>query len=531
MLTAANEISRKFLAEKVIETARNQVYFALRYLEPALFRLQPLEKEDTTTGSDGKYYYYNAEYLCRRYLQNPVEVEYDYLHTVLHCLFCHPMRIRLFDENQQPKSVRNDKINEETYWDLAADIVATDVILEMALPQFQHLIPQQCRDVMDQIRSEVPFMDIPQIARYLKEHETQLVRKSGLKLHEIAVLFYRDDHSFWQKGSTKADLNQRTAGDSGTEESWKEIATVITQNAGTLMHHNKGITQNTVNNKNQPGIKPPSVMLRMLRRMTRDTYDYTEFLRKFARLEECMKLDEDAFDYVYYVYGFSYSDIQKGTGDSDIGNYHGVKNHIHDLNNCSKCDDFDNGNDYTGRKRYGTIPDMSNRILACKKIALLEPLEYREDYRIRDFVIAIDTSASCSGRLVQQFLNKTYHILKSMESFSDRVVVHILQCDCAIREDIRIESLRQFEEYLSQMRIRGMGGTDFRPVFAHVDQLCAKQKIRHPGGLIYFTDGRGIYPQKPPAYRTAFVFVGSEDETNIPSVPPWAMKLHFEENS
>ena len=42
-------------------------------------------------------------------------------------------------------------------------------------------------------------------------------------------------------------------------------------------------------------------------------------------------------------------------------------------------------------------------------------------------------------------------------------------------------------------------------------------------GLIYFTDGYGIYPNKMPPYRTAFVFL-EEDYRDV-DVPPWAVRL------
>ena len=74
--------------------------------------------------------------------------------------------------------------------------------------------------------------------------------------------------------------------------------------------------------------------------MTREKQDYREFLRKFARMGEQIRVNDDEFDYVYYCYGL---------------------------------------------KRYGNLP-------------LIEPLEYVEERRIRDFVIAIDTSASTKDR-------------------------------------------------------------------------------------------------------------------------------------
>ena len=47
-------------------------------------------------------------------------------------------------------------------------------------------------------------------------------------------------------------------------------------------------------------------------------------------------------------------------------------------------------------------------------------------------------------------------------------------------------------------------------------------------GLLYFTDGYGIYPGKMPAYKTAFVFM-QEDYRDV-DVPAWALKLIIEES-
>ena len=73
------------------------------------------------------------------------------------------------------------------------------------------------------------------------------------------------------------------------------------------------------------------------------------------------------------------------------------------------------------------------------------------------------------------------------------------------------------------MQIRGLGGTDFRPVFRYVDKLRQNQEFTNLKGLIYFTDGCGEFPAQKPDYDTAFVFV--DDEYNNPDVPAWAMKL------
>ena len=73
------------------------------------------------------------------------------------------------------------------------------------------------------------------------------------------------------------------------------------------------------------------------------------------------------------------------------------------------------------------------------------------------------------------------------------------------------------------MKIHGLGGTDFRPVFGYVDWLREKKEFQNLKGLIYFTDGFGTFPTQKPEYDTAFVFV--DDGFNNYNVPTWAIKL------
>ena len=76
---------------------------------------------------------------------------------------------------------------------------------------------------------------------------------------------------------------------------------------------------------------------------------------------------------------------------------------------------------------------------------------------------------------------------------------------------------------MEHLELHGMGGTDFRPAFLHVDRMIKEQKFRNLKGLIYFTDGRGIFPVKMPRYDTAFVFM--QDRYSDVDVPPWAIKI------
>jgi len=124
---------------------------------------------------------------------------------------------------------------------------------------------------------------------------------------------------------------------------------------------------------------------------------------------------------------------------------------------------------------------------------------------------------------VQKFIDKTYNILRQEDSFFRKVNLHIVQCDTRIHEHVKVTSRTEMDRYLKEMVLKGFGGTDFRPVFEYVDGLIREGEFTDFKGLIYFTDGYGTYPSKPPDYKTAFVFI--DDEYNNYNVPAWAVKL------
>ena len=202
-----------------------------------------------------------------------------------------------------------------------------------------------------------------------------------------------------------------------------------------------------------------------LRVENRDRQDYREFLRKFSVLREEMGTDPDTFDYGFYSYGLSL---------------------------------------------YGNMP-------------LIEPQETREVRKIADFAVVIDTSMSCSGDLVRRFLEETYSVLKQNDSYFRKVNVHIIQCDEKVHTDVTITSEKELRAYMEHFELYGEGGTDFRPAFAYVDELIRRWEFDDLKGLIYFTDGYGIYPSRMPVYKTAFVFA-EEDYTDA-DVPAWAIRL------
>jgi len=152
-------------------------------------------------------------------------------------------------------------------------------------------------------------------------------------------------------------------------------------------------------------------------------------------------------------------------------------------------------------------------------------LEYKEELRIEDFVIVLDTSGSCSGDLIKKFLEETYAILLEQESFFNKINLHIIQCDNEIQSDISIHSRKELDEYKDDFEVKGFGGTDFRPAFEYVNSLIEHKMFNRLNGMLYFTDGNGIYPTKKPSYQVAFIFVETKGE--VKQVPPWAIKLEI----
>lgn len=206
-----------------------------------------------------------------------------------------------------------------------------------------------------------------------------------------------------------------------------------------------------------------------LEEATKQRYDYRAILERFAVSGEEIHINDDEFDYIYYTYGL---------------------------------------------QTYGNLP-------------LIEPLEYKEVKKVREFIIAIDTSASCRGNIVKAFLRQTYDILKNTENFFHSIHVHIIQCDNTIQSDTIIRQEEDFIEFMKHGKLTGFGGTDFRPVFSYVDSLKNKGEFENLKGLIYFTDGYGIYPEQMPDYDVIFAFLN--DDTNRAPVPNWALPIIIEE--
>ena len=90
---------------------------------------------------------------------------------------------------------------------------------------------------------------------------------------------------------------------------------------------------------------------------------------------------------------------------------------------------------------------------------------------------------------------------------------------------MKITSQEELEEYMDHFRLLGEGGTDFRPAFEYVEKLILENEFQDLRGLLYFTDGKGIYPKKRPPFETAFIFC--EESCEASQVPPWAIRLNL----
>lgn len=474
-------------ARDVLTLARNTLMVNLRFLDIALSRLDFVPVEEGTIATDGTHLYYDPVHVLRRFKQEKELPARDYLHAILHCIFSHMFVGTLMDQE---------------LWNLACDIAVENTINDLGLRSTGTTRQIEQQQETNRLKNKINMLTAEKTYHYFRENGL-----SESELKRLQKLFGADDHSSWYGTPSKhADTSYAEDGNASVKEVQilepdqdgkaygereqdgmgdpRQVDNSSNKQQGTQLD---GISEGkdripaegteedwkNIAEKIQEDLETFSKehgdaaggMVQNLNAVNRERYNYESFLRKFAVPGEAMVINDDEFDYIFYTYGL---------------------------------------------KLYDNLP-------------LIEPLEYKEVNRIREFVIAIDTSGSTSGELVDRFIQKTYNILKSTESYFSRVNIHIIQCDSAIQEHVKITSAEEFDDYLKNMQIHGLGGTDFRPVFSFVDSLVKEGEFTNLKGLIYFTDGYGTFPSQMPDYLTAFVFV--DNDYNNPIVPPWAIKL------
>lgn len=469
------------VAREILSLAQSRLAVDLRFLCRATrqFNLSSVEKGkmDGLMATDGKMLCYAAEKVVRAFREEqhmPVRI---LLHLTLHCMLGHPFR-------------GQDK--ERRLWNLASDVAVEKIIHQLALYSCSLEGDEGQQEWLSVLEEYCPHMTAEEVYQYFLDRGLDEVQEE-----KLARLFEKDSHFLWNFGEKgrggsrkgKKDGNDRADGDNKnrSEEDEAEDEEEVKASEEMLRQSGEDETEEKLKRRQRRMLQKEwkeiakqaeadlktfskrygqqaGALMDGLAPITFEECDYSEFLRRFGGQHEVMQLSEDEFDMIYYTYGL---------------------------------------------KKYGNIP-------------LIEPLEFRDDKRIKEFVIAIDTSGSVQGDIVQNFLQKTCDVLRHTGSFTERVKIYLIQCDAQIQHIEEIESLDDLEDVIAGLRLSGFGGTDFRPVFDYVDGLVGSGELTELNGLIYFTDGAGMYPEKKPEYKTAFVF--HRDDYISPHVPYWAIR-------
>ena len=509
-LMKENTLSKEQLAEKktelsaeIISLTSSALLLNMRFMAKSINKLRTMCRGEGFCSSAGALYY-NADNVLRRYKQGSRLLVHDYLHVLLHNVFRH-----------WKPAAHLDKLR----WDTACDIAVETTVIESAARfcEVEHLTEKQAAIRKLQFKTEL--LTAERLYKYFSSPEMTEERITALN-----KLFCADDHKYWSYRSDKElereeqqknipigindfideddkddkTESERSDGSDGDKKQEKKddpnnpqqqpgngqeqdtLEKWLDENRRSndelLEQEWKEISQQILSeleNFNKNAGNENGYLVNVLRDIDRDKYDYSAFLRRFAVSGEVMRSDPDSFDVNFYCYGL-------------------------DL--------------------YGNA-------------ALIEPLEYKETKLVKDFVIAIDTSGSVSGALVESFVKKTFSILKNGESYFSKVNIYVIQCDTQIREAVKLTDSKEMEKYLREMEIKGLGGTDFRPVFEYVDKLVDSGELKNLKGMIYFTDGFGKIPQQRPRYSTAFAFMREDTLKNEPpELPAWAFKVILEED-
>lgn len=457
------------VSRELISDARNELYLAMRYLFLPLNSLVP--KEDRSNyfiATDGSYILYNPVITQQKSMISPVVLNRAYLHTVLHCMFSHPF-------------VRPAGLNEEL-WDIACDVAVESIIDSLSLKCVMQVMPLQREEAYKKLNDNMTLLDANNVYEYLNSLD-----RGEQAVWEAAGTFTVDDHKYWyshndnenrdnsddkhdnRDGSNDTDDTDDTGSDDNSDKNSSVQRLTAELCRQMKIRWDKAARQAGSEMEGLIASAGTGMagIIKALKPGAVNKQSYRDFLRKFASAKEQMHIDMDAFDYGFYNYGLM---------------------------------------------MYDNMP-------------LIEELEYREELRIEEFVIVIDTSGSCSGRIVQRFLDETFGVLMTEGIFADRTRLHIIQCDNRIQSDTVINNRNDMARFKDNFEVKGFGGTDFRPAFEYVAGLIASKEINNLQGMLYFTDGHGIYPKARPAYKTAFVFPGEDDAR--PAVPAWAIKVEL----
>lgn len=120
-----------------------------------------------------------------------------------------------------------------------------------------------------------------------------------------------------------------------------------------------------------------------------------------------------------------------------------------------------------------------------------------------EIAVAIDTSGSMSEEDLQDCLSEVLGIVSAY----DNVELTVLTCDADVHTVKQVRSLADAKS----IKMKGGGGTDFRPVFKWLGDNKPNLKL-----LLFFTDGYGEFPTKETVQT---IWILSKDSVELDDIP------------
>lgn len=459
------------LAQKILGLARQTLLVKLPYLSALLAQLNFEFVEDLPQNTAPKHSVFsssnaglsiNAPLLVSQFVRAGEPPVHDLLHQLLHLVLGH------YQVGPQVSAAK---------WNVAADACVEFLTQALLGPRAGERGAAQ-QAAFAQLKGTLGHMD----QRLSAERLYQALEDARLPIDAVQLqkLCFVDDHHAWYpQNEGTSDQAQTADKNNGSQSSEANDPTSTDTPNGPEVPPASAIATREVPDwkklaaelmaelelQGQQASSKYAALVQELATTQHKTRSYEDFLRSFVQVSEEPYLSDDEFDYLSYTLGLTL---------------------------------------------YGNMP-------------LIEPLEYRTRAAIRDFVIVLDTSSSVAGAIVQEFVNTTYDILAASGAFFDRFNLHLIQCDTRVRQDTKITNLQELERWASHVKLFGFGGTDFRPAFAYINELVAAHEFEDLAGVIYLTDGWGIYPELMPPYKVAFVFYDEDHRPDL--VPAWAEQL------
>ena len=253
------------MALEVLEVTRSELYLHLRFLSLAIGGLAPTPSAQVRgMGTDGLRLLAEPERLIRVFPKNPVLLNREYLHQLLHCIFRHPFFIA---DHDRP------------LWSLACDIAAEWSIDQLDLPCVRRIAGWVRTETYRRLGEVLPAMAAEPIYRRLEEDH--LDEKQLLMLQKE---FRADDHRFWPKPGDQSPQARQAA------DQWKNLSQQMQTELETR--------------QKDPG-QGGEALAMQVKAANRSRRTYRDFLRRFAVLREELKADPDSFDLGFYAYGLS----------------------------------------------------------------------------------------------------------------------------------------------------------------------------------------------------------------------------------